>query len=407
MTARETKVVLLTAAAHGQAHLFILAFSGVVIPMAAEFRLTDADIGWLGFVAPLFFGLWALPAGLLADRVGARWVIAAYLLGSSTASVLVALAESPTQIAIALALLGSSASLYHPAGLSLLTRTVRERGKALGYHGMAGSAALALAPMLAGWLSDAAGSWRTVYFLLAIPGFLLVPGILFLREDEGEASAEGARDGEGSSWGILVTLYFLLVILGLSYRGVLTFLPKLLQERVGGEILGFVSTPEAATWGGLLAGVALFAGVPGQWMGGQLSQKLRLETLTIVLVLLTAGALLSMGLLEQEPLLASSLLFAFFYFALQPVGNGLVARYTTARRRSLAYGISFTLSFGVGAAGSAITGEISHRFGGMSAGMLANGFLMIVGAAGAVILFVLAKRKGSPTGRGDAPPTAF
>lgn len=403
MTSRETRVVLLTAAAHGQAHLYILAFAGVAIPVAREFSLTDAGIGWLGSVAPLFFGLWAIPAGLLSDRLGARWVMAAYLLGASGGSLLVSLARSPTEMAIALALLGSSASLYHPAGLSLVTRVVRQRGKALGYHGMAGSAALALAPLIAGYLSDAAGSWRAVYVILAIPGFLLVPGVLLLRDEKEEAPDKGARDGEGATWAILIAIFSLMVILGLAYRGVLTFLPKFLQERVGQDILGYVVTPDAATWGGLLAAIALFAGVPGQWLGGQLSHKFRLETLTIYLVLLTAGALLCMGSLSHEPLLASSLLFAFFYFTLQPVGNGLVARYTTERRRSLAFGVSFTLSFGVGAAGSAITGQISHSFGGISAGMIANAILMLLGAVAAVALLTLTRKVSLPPSRKPPP----
>ena len=425
MQPADRKVVLLTALSHGQAHLFILTLGGIAIPLQREFGLGNEEIGRFATVAGLFFGLGALPAGMLTDRIGARWMILTFLVGASLASILLSFARTPMEATVAFAALGAFGSLYHPSGLSLLTRTVKKRGKALGYHGMAGSIAIALTPIVVAAIADATGSWRWSYRLIVIPAVLIMPLVLFLRDEGSTDAGAQRREGAGTTGPILVTLFALLVILGFTYRGVLTFLPKLLQENVDvseyappeswlGGLLGSGETghdghgegeeaPEPigiddphghkASAGGVLAFVALICGVFGQWVGGTLSHRFRLESLTAVLSFLVAGALLAMGLLHDLPLLTSSVLFSFFYFTLQPVGNGLVASYTPPERRSLAFGVAFTLSFGVGAGGGWFTGWISDAYGGLSSGMLANALLLLVGGVAAISLLVFVRSR--------------
>src|SRR5256885_15201761 len=71
--------------------------------------------------------------------------------GCALSLALVAAAPSFPVLAIGLVLLGLSAGVYHPSGLSLLSRGVasRERGRAIGIHGVGGSFGEALAPTFA------------------------------------------------------------------------------------------------------------------------------------------------------------------------------------------------------------------------------------------------------------------
>src|SRR3972149_4253161 len=71
-----------------------------------------------------------------------------------------------TYTAAALALLGFCIGLYHPAGLSLMAQGVRQRGLALGFHGVSGNVGQALAPALAVGLAIAV-DWRLAVFVLA------------------------------------------------------------------------------------------------------------------------------------------------------------------------------------------------------------------------------------------------
>ena len=452
MESSDRRVVALTALSHGQAHLFILAVGGLAIPLQREFGLGNEELGQLSTLGFALFGLGALPAGMLTDRIGARTMILIYLVGSATASLVVSFARTPLEWTLAFGMLGAFGSLYHPSGLSLLTRTARRRGKALGYHGMAGSIALASTPILVATIADGTGDWRWAYRLIAAPALILIPIVFLLPPPAPPPAEAGKKEGRGTTWGILVTLFALLVFLGFTYRGVLLFMPKYLSESVdvsgvaspdstlgrwlgldpaepddgqGGEGGGeaahdvqsqghgpggaWVQDPHGhgATAGGALAFIALLAGVSGQWIGGSLSHRFRLESLATVLCFLVAGALICMGLFQQAPLLAASILFSFFYFTLQPVGNGLVASHTSPERRSFAFGVAFTLSFGVGAGGAWFTGRISDRYDGLSSGMLANGLVLLVGGLAAIALLVAVRRRdaagsidpaGSPRG---------
>ena len=154
MESSDRRVVALTALSHAQVHLFILALGGVAIPLQREFGLGNEELGRISILGFSLFGLGALPAGLLTDRVGARTMILIFLVGAATASIFLSFARTPLELMVAFGALGAFGSLYHPSGLSLLTRAVKRRGKALGYHGMAGSIAIAATPLLVAAIAD-------------------------------------------------------------------------------------------------------------------------------------------------------------------------------------------------------------------------------------------------------------
>ena len=52
---------------------------------------------------------------------------------------------------------------------------------------------------------------------------------------------------------------------------------------------------------------------------------------------------------------------AFVHFMQQPVYNSLIARFVSSRRRSLGYGFSNMMCFGIGALGPAFAGQVSAQ----------------------------------------------
>jgi hypothetical protein len=56
-------------------------------------------------------------------------------------------------------------------------------------------------------------------------------------------------------------------------------------------------------------------------------------------------------------------LLSVVMFAQQPVENSLLADYTTSGRRSVSYGTKFMLTFGVGALGTQVVGEVWQAAG--------------------------------------------
>jgi len=136
-----------------------------------EFQVSTATLGVVVTFGYGLFGLGALPGGILVDRIGSRRLISACLFGMGLSYVLLGLAPSMLVVAVALVLWGVAASVYHPAGLSLISKGVEERGTGLAYHGIAGNLGIGLGPLLAAILLLFV-EWRTVALILGTPALL-------------------------------------------------------------------------------------------------------------------------------------------------------------------------------------------------------------------------------------------
>jgi MFS family permease len=228
--------------------------------------------------------------------------------------------------------------------------------------------------------------WTTVAALLAAPA--VVAGLYAIGVDVDETAAvddgEGApaRTGSGvDSLGEFLSesralfvggfaLVFAIVMLnGLFYRGVLTFLPNLLEGLPAFEPIplgrfvpgiepgsGRTLNPERYFYAGLL-----LVGVGGQYLGGKLTDRVPIEyALATVFggLAVLALAFLPVAALGLGPLLVFGAVLGFTLFTVQPLYQAIVADYTPAGTRGLSYGFTYLGTFGVGALGGAIAGTI-------------------------------------------------
>jgi len=380
--------------AHAMVHTYELSIPVLVPIWLTQFEVIDllfwqlpvnaATIGALVATGYGLFGLGALPGGVLVDRLDARPLITLCLAGMGLSFLFLAVAPGMLVIGVALAVWGIAASVYHPSGLSLISRGVEERGSAFAYHGMAGNAGIALGPLVT-ILLLVVFDWRLVVGLLTIPA--AVAAALALRVDIDEraavatadgsgGAADGDRDGTGvSSLGeflsaskTLLASAFLVVFSvtffsGLYYRGVLTFLPELLRdvEALAPVALGG-RTFEPGDY--LYVGL-LMIGVLGQYAGGKLTDRGRPEvgiavgyaTLAVIALLFVPAS--EFGLVALVPVAA---LLGFFLFFVQPFYQASVAEYTPPEARGLSYGFTYLAVFGIGALGAVIAGTMLTYF---------------------------------------------
>lgn len=110
-----------------------------------------------------------------------------------------------------------------------------------------------------------------------------------------------------------------------------------------------------------MASISLVIGVFGQYLGGYLGQKTHTERLYLSMVAATFPFLILTGSARDGILVAAAGTFAFFYFCAQPIGNILLASYTSARVRGRGYGISFFFSFGIGSLAASFCGLIAEK----------------------------------------------
>ena len=181
----------------------------VNIALPAIGRDLDADLAalqWTVTAYTLTLASLILLGGALGDRYGRRRVLAVGIVLFALASLLCAVAPTPTFLVGARALQGIGGALLVPSSLAVLQASFVEadRSRAVGAWAGLSGVSTAVAPFLGGWLL-AVGSWRWV-FLINPPLALVVVAIVVRHLPETRASFRpGGLDVVGAVWA-LVTL---------------------------------------------------------------------------------------------------------------------------------------------------------------------------------------------------------
>lgn len=388
MDRNDRSIVGFLMAGHAMVHVYELSIPILMTVWLLEFSTTAALLGTVVSVGYGLFGVGALPGGLLVDRYGSRTLVVACLAGMGASFLLLSAAPGVVGIAAALGVWGLSASVYHPAGLTLISNGVSERGRGFAYHGMAGNAGIAGGPLATAILL-VAFEWQTVAILLAAPA--LLAAVVGLRidfdpraaVDAGDTASDGGSADRGASTSLagfvaesraLFTAGFALVFVivsldGLYYRGVLTFLPGLLGDFLTaavGDVRPGIFAPDSPLAeefdlaGYLYAGL-LTVGIGGQYVGGRLTERIEpdrglilvLSALAAIAVAFVPAARLGLG-----GLLAASVVLGFTLFSIQPLTQATIAKYSVPDSRGLSFGYTYLAIFGVGALGAAVSGTV-------------------------------------------------
>ena len=390
MSSATLRLVLLISCCHALVHVYEHSLASVEQLLVEDpaFGIATGEqqavSGKLGNWLRLPYGLCALLAGWLADRFGAKRLLLVYLLGCSGAALLAWHAPSLLAVTASMFLLGLFASIYHPAGVGLITHHTnpQNRPMALGYHGILGSAGIATGPLLAGLVLNTGANWRQYYFVLSIPGVLLA-ALLFLRLSPhrqqlhaAETTASGGHGEDDAHWPSYFMLITMASLAGFVYAAILHFLPRYL----GGAGIEVGEIPQQSLRNYLTAAVLLL-GMLGQYTGGRMAKPTTLEPLTALAFLAAVPFVLWMGFAQGTARLWAAGCFSPLFFMHQPLFNSLVAKYVPRRRRSLCYGLSFTLGFGVGSFGPNLAGHIESyllRYGALALVLTLAGTLALV-----------------------------
>jgi MFS family permease len=364
----EKIIVALTGCSHALSHGYLLIFPTVLLLLQKEFSIGYLELGVIGNIMTLTYGLGALPGGMIYNYLGPRKLYLLCFLGSALALVLVAVSSKLILFTAGLALLGVLGSIYHPLANSLITSKVREYGQALGIHGAAGNVGLASTPFVIGLIASYLG-WRQAYLWSALPGIILSIWSLFvdmspreeIRTVDKPTPTEKSTPRRLKAYFSLplVVLYLINMFQGFSFNGSLIFLPTYMAKRTSFHLFSL----DSVALGGMLSGIVLAVGVLGQYGGGILAQQSRLERKLLLMPILSFPFILAMSFTTDLVLLIFALIFFFFNFFLQPMNNTLLAQYTAVEMRGIAFGIYFFLSFVFGSLASSFCGFIAQNFG--------------------------------------------
>jgi MFS family permease len=326
--------------AHALDHFVLLIYPTAVIAIAAEQQLSYANLIGLSTGAFVAFGLFSLPMGWLADRLGRRNLLGIFFGGCGIACLGLSTANSPTMFGIWLVVLGVFSAIYHPVGSTMLVTHTSHLGRDLGINGVWGNLGAAFASGITALLAASLG-WRAAFIL---PGLIcLVASIAFVNLVPDDGHSHGKSGGANAVIPVArpVTLFLLfaaaIVAGGMTFNITTIALPKIIDERTG------VTLPLVLT--GSLATLVFVFGALTQLLMGRLVDRYALPRIFVGLSILQPLGFGLAALTSGIPMLGGLVLAMAAIYGQVVVNDAMVARYVPARYRARAFSVRYFLGF--------------------------------------------------------------
>lgn len=358
-------------------HLVMLVFATVAaLVLRFEWEMSYAEL--LAYATPSFlaFGIFALPAGWLADRWSREGMMAVYFFGIGISSIGCSMAQGPMQMAIALTAVGAFAAIYHPVGLTLVVDGAKRTGMALAFNGIWGNLGVGGAALLTGLMIDTTG-WRSAFLW---PGVIsLALGVVYLvvmwnevvhlpksRKAAKKAAADAGspkfkanylpQDNREIYLRLTMIILFTTGISALVFQSVTFALPKVFEER----LTGIADTATMIGWAAF--SVAAFASV-AQVAVGHLLDTAGPRTMFLIVAGLQSVCFFIMPGLTDWWALIVALFFVTGSFGQLPINDYIIGKTATPELRASIYGARFVLTFTIVALALPLIGWIHANWG--------------------------------------------
>lgn len=371
----EKTILAITGGAHLSVHALMLALPSLIPIFMSEFNVGIDVLGFVVTISAFMFGVGAIPSGWLESKIGGKTLLILYLFGSSFSAILISVSNSFNLLVFGLGLLGLTSSIYHPAGLTLISNRIHRITKGMAIHGIFGSTGSAIGPVLATTLALFI-SWRASYATLGLFNFTLgIASILLIPSTKDTKNVEimnNKKNAKVTNRIALIFFYITNLIMGFVYYGFTTFMPIHFAENTK-EFLPFISDTMKA---GVFPSFVFLSGVIGQIIGGKLGTHFNRIRILPYIIAINIPFLLLMGYSKGFLLIFCSLCLGMTYFSSQPICNTIIADLTHSNNRGIGYGINFFLSMGIGSLAAMIGGILAINFG-TTIIFISMGFLLI------------------------------
>jgi MFS family permease len=375
---------LLINVGHFLDHLFTLIFATVAaVALSREWGLGYAEL--LNYATPGFlaFGLFALPAGWLADKWSRDGMMAVFFVGTGLSAIATGFARTPLEIGIGLFVVGVFAAIYHPVGLAILTQKWRNSGMRLALNGVWGNLGVASAALVTGYFIDN-GGWRLAFIAPGIVSVLF--GLLYLAarwDDVRHAATRG--NGETVSGNAVPSADYRAVLIRVSaivflttavssiiFQSTTFALPKIFAERLQqlaadlGQVidgLGLPGRTETATMIGAFAFLVFAVASMAQLIVGAALDRFGPRRVFLTLAGMQLVFFSLMPGLHDAAALAVALGFMLGAFGQIPINDYMIGKMAHGPFRARIYGTRFVVSFTVLALTLPLVGFVYDRWG--------------------------------------------
>lgn len=351
--------------AHTLTHYSLLILPTAVLVMArpgGAFGPSYGPILALATFMFVFYGLFSLPQGWIAERTGRKTLMTVFFLGTGLGLIICGLAPTPLLLAMALAVTGLFAAIYHPIGTAMLIEAAGARpGRAIGVNGVFGNVGVALAPVVTAFLANQFG-WRAAFFA---PGALCVAlGLVWMREPWHDAAVQhGARPFPAIPRHVVrravVVLLLIAIVSGLVFNAFTLLLPKLLQERLAADtrVLPLI---------GAAAFLVTLCGALTQFTVGRMIDRTTLKRVFLPVSIILAPSLALLSIAQGWLVLPLAGAVAASVFGQVTVNETMAARYISPVVRARIYSVRFFVGFLGAAASAPVVATLHDRTGSLT-----------------------------------------
>lgn len=359
----------------------------LVLPASRDLGLAQGPVSGVFALTIMVFFLMGAPAGMLADRLGARAVLLLGALAVGTGLWLTASAEGLLALylghGVLVGVAMSTSFIPMTAVVSALFERHRSLAVGLAVSGI-GLGILVMAPVIAAMIAGL--GWRDTYRVLAIVTTLLVLACAVLISAPPAHSGVGLTMGESMRERDYRLMYASQVLLSVAIFTPFAHLPAYAEDSGIGAV-------EAAG----LVGLVGAASVVGRLALGPVADRVGLfHVYRACFVAVGASFVLWLWPDVGYPGLAvHAVVFGVGYGGFVALLPGLVAhRFGTARLGGL-LGVLYTSHVLGAGLGPLVTGLLIERFGYTPAGVAG----LTAGLAGALVLGLLSRRVSEPAGQ--------
>jgi len=399
---RDRTHFLLLNVGHFIDHLFTLIFATIAaLALIREWGLSYAEL--LAYATPGFFafGLFALPAGWIADKWSREGMMSVFFAGIGFSAIATGFAASPLQIGIGLFVIGIFAAIYHPVGLAIVTAKWKNTGMRIAVNGVFGNLGVASAALIAGYFIDN-GGWRSAFI---VPGIVSValglvytvlrwPEIAAPRAAPKPAAAAAppiSADAKAMLLRVSVIVFLTTAVTSIIFQSTTFALPKIFDERlrgIAGTIAGMLSSgtakTEVATVVGSFAFIVFTVASLAQLVVGKMLDIYGPRSVFMAVAAIQVVFFSAMPGLADSMALAVALGFMLGAFGQIPINDYMIGKMAAGEFRARVYGVRYVVSFTVLAAALPLIAFIHGRWG------FDTLFMVLAGAA--LVTFVLVTR---------------
>src|SRR4029079_2195787 len=358
-------------------HLAMLVFPTAVMAIGREWGRPYSELLPLALGSFIAFGVFAIPAGWLADHWSRYKVLTLFFVGIGASLFATGFAQSPWQIALGLGVVGAFSAIYHPVGIAMLVASPEKMGSLLGWNGLWGNLGLATAALLTGALVDAFG-WRAAF---CVPGVICVfAGVLFLILVHDPSPLRQTSRPMGLHVDArMMTRIFAIMLIATACGGIIFNSTTISMPKVFDESLSALTQTNFGI--GLLVAVVYTIAAFAQVVMGALIDRTELRRLMIGVGLVQIPMLWLAANLEGWAMLAVALFMMLAVFGQIPLNDAIVGRYVADEYRARVLAVRYVVSLGVAAVAVPMIAAL-HR----TAGGFANVFLVLAALATGVLL---------------------